>query len=425
MVKFTLTAISVILTTILMPACQGFSAHLSRPWEVPVSRIDQKRSSGAVHVYINGDSESDDELSVESSNDGDVSDGDDEIVVEKSEKCDESMVLQHSREKEAPQATAKSNITPSKSQGFLTVQNGTQDPTIKTSWRQLLGMCRPSNFLGVLVFHVLGTYLGLKGTSHSLLSILLKPRMIVVLTVMILISATSMMVNDYYDCRSGVDAGKRHKPLIGGSVTFPLAKRFLSYLYAMLLLGAAVVPGAMARLTVMFATFLTFWYTKHLKPIPWIKNVTCAAIIALLPLTSGSAALNMVGATNLEALRKPALWRLVAILFFGFLGREIMMDINDVVDDGLHKIRTIPVTYGRKFASFVALGCTVLMSGLSLVGSTASKQVALASLGSLAMSRRAWQVYNTEGNDSDLIHRAVEEGKSTIMFIVAAFALSG
>jgi hypothetical protein len=37
------------------------------------------------------------------------------------------------------------------------------------------------------------------------------------------------------------------------------------------------------------------------------------------------------------------------------------------------------------------------------------------------MVRRAWQVYNTEGEDREIVDCAVEEGKISIMFLLASF----
>jgi 4-hydroxybenzoate polyprenyltransferase len=305
-------------------------------------------------------------------------------------------------------------------------------PTVWSCRKDLWSMCRPSNFMGVVVFHLLGAFLGIRaispaeatGMSELLASIIVKPQMMLVLLTLLLTSSTSMLVNDYYDTRSGVDAHKLKKPLVRGSVPTYVVKRFLSYLYAVLLLSLTVVPGVAARLTIMLGAMVTYWYTENLKPITWLKNFTCSSLIALAPLTSGAAAMELVSGgsgsrkTILNAL---SLWRLFAMLFFGFVGREIMMDINDVVDDRLHRVRTVPVKYGRKFASNVVLACTVFMSGFSLVGWTSGRQLALAALGSLAQTWRAFEVTLTQGEDTAVVDRAIEEGKLSVMFLLASY----
>jgi 4-hydroxybenzoate polyprenyltransferase len=249
----------------------------------------------------------------------------------------------------------------------------------------------------------------------------------------------------------GVDSHKIHKPLVEGTVPSAVAKRFLYYLYTALLLCLPFVPGADARMMVVVGIMLTYWYTRHLKPITWLKNIVCATLIAVSPATSGAAAFHL--STNnksfLLSLGVPALWRMIGMNFLGFLGREIQMDINDMADDSAHHVRTVPVAYGRKFAAKAALLCTAAMAAVAMMGpmwqiqravvgsscltwtalsSTlraspghATRKLILASIGSLAMVRRAWQVYNTEGEDREIVDCAVEEGKLSIMFLLASF----
>ena len=266
-----------------------------------------------------------------------------------------------------------------------------------------------------------------------------------------------VQINDYFDYQMGVDSHKIHKPLVKGTVSTAVVKRFLYYLYAALLLCLPFVPGVSARLMVVVGVMLTFLYTRHLKPITLLKNIVCATLIALSPATSGAAAFHLVSSHNnnnnkfssfLPLLRVPALWRLIGMNFFGFVGREIQMDINDMADDFVHNVRTVPVVYGRKFAAKAALLCTVAMAAmammvpiwqirLAVVGSSsltwtallstqlrashATRKLILASIGSLAMMRRAWQVYKTEGEDREIVNCAIEEGKLYIMFLLASF----
>ena len=119
------------------------------------------------------------------------------------------------------------------------------------------------------------------------------------------------------------------------------------------------------------------------------------------------------------------------MMFFGFLGREILMDINDVVDDRLHRIKTIPVRYGRVVAARVALVSTTIMSITCLAGVVGIQQqqqqrrhfaqVACALLGTVAQLRRVYQVTRTGGTSKDLVDKAVEEGKVTMLFLLASF----
>ena len=331
----------------------------------------------------------------------------------------------------------------------LTSQDQTNDdPPLLSYLPKLWTMSRPSNFVGVVLFHTLGTYLAVNKSTTQLRSILLHPQQIIVLVALLLTSATSMVVNDYYDAKFGLDSDKPNK-----TKALPprhVVKRFLGFAYAPLLLCTALVPGIPARISVLVGIMLTFLYTEHLKPKTWIKTVTCALLIALSPMTSGAAALALQYQAQVQAQQQRldavaslsttivsssstssliSLSRLGMMLFFGFVGREILMDINDVVDDRLHRIKTVPVRYGRDVASRIALLSTVLMGIVCLAGAyhqyhqyhDSKRQLVLGLVGTVAQIGRAYQVTRTRGTSRDAVDKAVEEGKWTVMFLLASY----
>lgn len=119
---------------------------------------------------------------------------------------------------------------------------------IRPYLKQLFLLCRPINFPIVLLFHVLGVHQAVEfwkitfqptSSSPMLSSVLKEPSMIMVLLSLMLVTATSMITNDYYDARNGVDVvaeidenkhvsdkyGHYH-PLVKGKVPFTVAKTF-------------------------------------------------------------------------------------------------------------------------------------------------------------------------------------------------------
>lgn len=131
---------------------------------------------------------------------------------------------------------------------------------IRPYLKQLLLLCRPINFPIVFLFHVLGVHQAVEfwkmtmqpasiSSSSMLLSLLKEPQMIMVLLALMLVTATSMITNDYYDARNGVDVvpetdenyhvreeyGHYH-PLVKGKVPFTVAKTFDSVSLCCLLL---------------------------------------------------------------------------------------------------------------------------------------------------------------------------------------------
>ena len=178
--------------------------------------------------------------------------------------------------------------------------------------KHLFLLCRPINFPIVVMFHVLGVHEAARfwestaapsPTVHLplLLPLLKHPSMLMVMLALLLVTSTSMLTNDYYDAKTGVDSAvstngtcssenEHYHPLAKGELPFSVAKMFDSYLYAILLLTSAFVPGSASRLMVIVGAITTYLYTLSLKPRTWVKNLACAALVALSPVTSGLAA---------------------------------------------------------------------------------------------------------------------------------------
>ncbi|KAL7547508.1 hypothetical protein ACHAWF_010801 [Thalassiosira exigua] len=342
--------------------------------------------------------------------------------------------------------------------------------------KQLFLLCRPVNFPIVAAFHALGAHLTARlwastaaegtaagaatGTTSPLWPLLRRPAMLSVLLSLLLVTSTSMITNDYYDARNGVDSsdsdgdgdGDDH-PLARGLVPLSVAKTFVSYLYAALLLSSAFVPGVAPRLLVLGGAIATYLYTEHLKPKTWIKNLTCAFLVALSPVTSGLAAWTVLreGSTAststlpFRSIARSPLSFLVAALFAGIMGREILMDVTDCEGDAEAGIETIPVKYGKAAASRVALGCSFVsamsacgasfmpwISGRESVGSLVAapavlltnpemRRVMLTVAGSGLMFLRTFAVWRTKGEDSTLAEKAIRESMLSVLLVIASF----
>eukprot|EP00980_Cylindrotheca_fusiformis_P014740 scaffold4009_cov124-Cylindrotheca_fusiformis.AAC.20 len=403
----------VALVLLLTANVEAFSARLSRPWETPSS------SRPTSHVILIRASELE----------GSHAAADDEIAEVHDEEKDSipiqsQDVLSFSKHTSIPSnsTTSSASIPPPRIEKA--------EPSIRDCLPDLITMTRPANLPGVVLFHMLGTYLVLPETAHGFWSLFFSPRMMMTLVALLLTSSTSMLVNDYYDYKLGHDTSKIHKPLPSHSITLATVRKFLTSLYALALMCVTVLPGAPARASVTMGLILTFWYTKHLKPKTWLKNAVCASLIALSPLTSGLAALGVDGTYSWNGIAP--LIRVVSTLFIGIFGREITMDINDVEDDTKHGILTVPAVYGRRLASAISVGCSVGVACITMSApvwevangrATISilRRLGLASLGGIAQLRRSWQVYKFEGMDKEVNDRAVDEGLLTVALILASF----
>lgn len=308
---------------------------------------------------------------------------------------------------------------------LMQAENKIVDPSVKPHFKSLMKMCRLSNIPGVILLHVVGTYVATSALhSSAFLATLFQPSMLVVLASLLILSSSSMVINDYYDSRTGVDllnAGKRLQ------VPAPVIKRFLSYLYTTLLTALVFLPGKITRMSVVFGSLLTFWYTQHLKPKTWIKNVSCAGLIALSPFTSAAAASYIQGNSLVQAL--PKILQLSTTIFLGVMGREIWMDVLDEDGDRKASIQTIPVKYGKRIACRVAFALSFTMALISNVGhlvtvlngEAAWRSLAFSSMGSAILLTRATQIMMRGGMNSNLTRRAIEEGKLVIFFVLASY----
>jgi 4-hydroxybenzoate polyprenyltransferase len=441
-------------------------------------------------------------------------------------------------------------------------------PTIKSCLKPLIRSMRPGNIPGVVLFHLIGVHRSLsllynqKTYKMSLfIQTAIKPSIMLTLFTLLLIVSTSMMVNDYFDARSGVDLVKiinigqspqlnhnddnvhssnnnkndqqyeiihpniasllatssstlstsfsmnhnnhqissnsssssvsvnndnllNTKPLASGEVPLQIAKNFLSILYGVLLLTITILPGVSTRLLAIIGSMITFYYTQHIKPKTWLKNISCALLMSLAPLTSGFATLNhptivhdvglaaaasastsilpsSMSASSLPLSSKnsvgfwmawKALGPLFCSLFCGFMGREMMMDITDRDADKDAGIYTVPVVYGKRIASkiillfwlgtgvFASIGpmmevwsmlCNILKGGFSssmlqfgsivnVITDSAVRRLSFALLGGTWLLVRAIQVVKSEGQDEVLMKKAIEEGKLNVLLILAS-----
>ena len=262
-----------------------------------------------------------------------------------------------------------------------------------------------------------------------------------------------MLVNDYYDTRSGVDVSLSNKPLASGDVPLPIAKKVLSIMYGILLMIVATLQGTPTRLLVVMGTMMTFYYTKYLKPKTWWKNIVCAMLMSLAPLTSGYATLSHpfvlgVAQSNDTVIDLWMTWKalgpLFCSLFCGFMGREMIMDIKDCEEDKDAGIRTVPVSFGIETTTKIVLMFWIgtgffsimnplldLWSASSSIGAGISsslivsrgqslRRLSLALIGSSWLIMRAAQLILTKGYDEKLLMNAIEEAKLNVLFILAA-----
>ncbi|EJK71962.1 hypothetical protein THAOC_06554 [Thalassiosira oceanica] len=120
--------------------------------------------------------------------------------------------------------------------------------SILTKLKDLFWLCRPSNFPVVTLFHALGVFLSARcwaansdcaqvATTAVFSKLMRQPAILTTLISLILVTSTSMVTNDYYDARNGVDVPspnedegggqyEHYHPLANGDLPYSLAKTF-------------------------------------------------------------------------------------------------------------------------------------------------------------------------------------------------------
>lgn len=338
----------------------------------------------------------------------------------------------------------------------------------KNSCRIIWQMTRPSNIPSIIILHVFGIHkvLACLQKSHLFRKTITHPSIVLTLLIIIIISATSMLINDYYDTKLGTDTSAFQKrepmersdadaisvnidpvlpkaskgfvmtkddaeklPLVSGLVTLPAIKTVLNYLYAVLLLLSTALPGIPTRITVVVSSMTTFYYTKFIKPLTWWKNVFCAAVMAMSPMTSGLAVFELYAPSSNAAFGSliSSIGRELGIfsasLFCALVGREMVMDILDYESDARAGIKTVPVKYGKKAATLCVLGFWTMAAILNIlrpfrINTAKTYRSLLSWSSSIWFVVRGGQMSKMQGRDRKLMVQAVEEAKMVLIFMM-------
>ena len=235
----------------------------------------------------------------------------------------------------------------------------------------------------------------------------------VILTV--IVTSGSMLINDYHDHKLGVDtaATKPGRPLVTGEVRPSTVKLVLKWAYALHLALLCLVDSASMRLWVLANSLLTYVYSVHLKPVTGVKNLTCAAIVAM---GLGLGALGVgAGTTGVVAV-----WRPMAVVLGLIWHREIVMDIKDEAGDRLAGVVTVPVACGPK----PALRLSLIPLGLAALVTASAPPPAAAAAATLAMLAQASLALSAmrKGFDGRSLALAIELAPAWLL--VALLALS-
>ena len=147
---------------------------------------------------------------------------------------------------------------------------------------ELLAMARPHNIPSSIGLVLFGAYSVER--SYAFFArppVAAQVALSILLTV--IVTTTSCIINDYFDYTRGVDTelNNADRPLVAQRISPTAVKRMLKWAYAVHIGLLCLVSSAPLRLYVYANTMLTYAYTKHIKPVTFLKNAICASVVAM------------------------------------------------------------------------------------------------------------------------------------------------
>jgi len=234
----------------------------------------------------------------------------------------------------------------------------------------------------------------------------------------------SMLINDYYDHRDGIDnpQTKPNRALVTGAVRPSAVKLVLKYAYALHLTLLCLIDSTFMRLFVLANTLLTYLYSVHLKPITGVKNLICATIVSMavgLGAVSWGPLPTSSGGGTAEALK--LVWKPIVAVAGLIWHREIMMDIKDCEGDASVGVQTLPVAFGRRTAYHLSLlPLLTAVAAVSMVGSCSSRSIVATTALLVQGGISLWSRYR----DFDAVSLKVAIEAAPLWLLMALIALT-
>jgi 4-hydroxybenzoate polyprenyltransferase len=201
-------------------------------------------------------------------------------------------------------------------------------------------LTRPSGIIYEFALPIVGSYL-----STKKLSILFDPNVILLGLLSVIIASNCMIINDYYDYICGSDSLKKNKVLnqylLSSFEVFHTSTYITLFSYYLI----SIISNNSVRFILSNSIILGYLYTIFFKKILFLKNIVVSFII-----TQSLVVGCLIVDGNLKLII-PA----IVYLFNLIIWQEIILDINDIEDDKINNINTIPVKYGYKNANKIAM----------------------------------------------------------------------
>jgi 4-hydroxybenzoate polyprenyltransferase len=222
------------------------------------------------------------------------------------------------------------------------------------TFKAFLKIIRPNNLLMVAFAQLMTAYFLVENTREGL-PVLQDYNLYLLIISTVILTASGYMINDYYDVK--IDYVNRPKAVVVGK---GMKRRMVMILHTVMnfvgiSLGVLVHPR-IGTITFL-AAFLLWFYSNTLKRLPFIGNLTVAALTGL--------SIWIVGIYYQTSQLLILTYAIFA--FFINLIREIIKDIEDRHGDRKHGCKTLPIVIGfrntKKVIFFIAtcFVCSILV----------------------------------------------------------------
>lgn len=207
-------------------------------------------------------------------------------------------------------------------------------------WREIAILIRMPNLV-IIVLTQYFTAVFLTGPERPFNEYMLDIRLFLLSLSTVLIASAGYIINDYYD----IKIDYLNKP--GRVVVGKRLRRRIALVLHWSLSALGVLIGILVSLKLGFinlvAAFLLWFYSNHLKRVPFLGNVTVALLTSLSIL--------------IVLILYPRHEKLVLIYavfaFFINLIREIIKDMEDWRGDKVFGCRTLPIVWGIRYTKYL------------------------------------------------------------------------
>ena len=210
-----------------------------------------------------------------------------------------------------------------------------------------LKLIRYKNIFSTIYLFLTGTFI-VNPNFIQFIKIIKSPLIIYSLISTLLLLSANMAINDLFDLK--IDRiNHSDRPLVSGEIKIKEAILLvISLIFFTELINIFLLPQKLQN-SIHLSVLFTFIYTPILKKILFIKNISCALMVAYSIFFGGFAAYNNFNLFELNNKLK-FLYQVIIFVFFGSLYNEILLDIRDYEGDKKNNISTIATVFGNKNA---------------------------------------------------------------------------